>query len=147
MFKHILIPTDGSTLSAKAIKGGIKLAVSMDARITLYRATDEDSGIYAGEGYAVPRELRMRAAREVRSRIEAELGEARSAATAAGVACDWIIGRTYQPWRGIIDAAKKRKCDLIVMASHGHGGLKGMLIGSETQKVLTHCRIPVLVCR
>lgn len=147
MFKHILIPTDGSTLSAKAIKSGIKLAVSMGARITLYRATDEDTGVYAGEGYVVPRELRMRVARELRGRIEAELGEARNAATAAGAACDWIIGRSFQPWSGIIDAAKKRKCDLIVMASHGHGGLKGMLIGSETQKVLTHCRIPVLVCR
>jgi len=147
MFKHILIPTDGSALSAKAVKGGIKLAVAMNSRITLYRATDEEAGIYVGEGYSVPRELRMRAAREVRGRIEAELGEARSAATAAGVACDWVIGRTWQPWRGIIDAAKKRKCDLIFMASHGHGGLKGVLIGSETQKVLTHCRIPVLVCR
>lgn len=147
MFKHFLIPTDGSALSGRAIKAGIKFAAAIGARITFYRATDEDIGIYVGEGYAIPRELRMRAAREVRARIEADLGMARKEAGAAGVSSDWVIGKTDVPWKGIVDTAKRRKCDAIVMASHGRGGLKGMLIGSVTQKVLTHCRIPVVVYR
>ena len=103
MFKHILIPTDGSPLSARAVKAGLRLAQETGARVTGYHA--------------------------------------------AGVPFDTVIDTPSSTYEGIVGTAKKRRCDAIVMASHGRRGLAGVLLGSVTQQVLSHSRIPVMVTR
>ena len=75
------------------------------------------------------------------------LAEVEDAATAAGIHCEVVCAKDEHPYQAIIDAAKKNGCDLIVMASHGRRGIAAVLIGSETQNVVTHSSIPVLVCR
>lgn len=147
MFKHILIPTDGSPVAAKAIQAGITLAAEMGAKVTGYYAIEPPPTHLYGEGYLAERrlvdELEHRATDIARRSIE----EVETAARAAGVKFDSDIGRSVQPYRGIIDAAEKHGCDAIVMASNGHRGLTGLLLGSVTHKVLTHTQIPVLVYR
>ncbi|HXC41766.1 MAG TPA: universal stress protein [Burkholderiales bacterium] len=147
MFKHILIASDGSKLSGIAIKAGVKLAASTGAKVTVYRAVDEELGTFQAEGYTMPKALRERMAREGKARIQGHFDEARGLAGAAGVQCDAVAERTYTPWKGIVDAARKRRCDVIVMASHGWSGVAGVLLGSVTQKVLAHSKLPVLVYR
>jgi nucleotide-binding universal stress UspA family protein len=146
MFKHILIPTDGSTLSARAVRAGVRLAQETGARVTGYHAADPVRTRY-GEGFAagtaVVRELERRqqdTARKLLAPLE-------RAARAAGVPFDSVIDTPRSTYEGIVGAAKKRKCDAIVMASHGRRGLAGMLLGSVTQQVLAHSRIPVMVTR
>jgi nucleotide-binding universal stress UspA family protein len=147
MFKHLLIPTDGTALSARAVQAGIKLASQTGARITGYHAAEAAPTHYYGEGFAagraVIRELERRQQDAARKRLA---GFAR-AARAAGVAFDTVVTAPRTPYEGIIAAAKARKCDAIVMASHGRRGLQGMLIGSVTNQVLSHSKIPVLVYR
>jgi nucleotide-binding universal stress UspA family protein len=145
MFKHILIPTDGSDLSRKAVLYGVRLAKSCGAKATgltiaePYRAVAMDAVLIplAEEEYdEASRRLSERALEQVKM-----------AADAAGVACETIREVHDQPYRAIIDAAQVQSCDLIVMASHGRRGLSALLLGSETVKVLTHSTIPVLVYR
>jgi nucleotide-binding universal stress UspA family protein len=147
MFKHILIPTDGTALSARAVKAGIRLAQQTGAQITGYHAAAPAATHYYGEGFAagraVIRELQRRQQDAARKRLA---GFAR-AARAAGVAFDTVVNTPRSTYEGIIDAAKKRKCDAIVMASHGRRGLQGMLLGSVTNQVLTHSKLPVVVYR
>jgi len=146
MYKHILVPTDGSPLSLKAVRAASKLAAKLKAKITaLYviapympRTTSEDivyHGAYSMREY------------EAEMRKTADKALARVVAAANGSSCDTMAKTHLHPWEAIIDAAKSRKCDLIVMASHGRRGIAGLLLGSETQKVLTHSKTPVLVCR
>ncbi len=147
MFKHILVPTDGSKLSVKAAKQAVKLAKSLGARITGFYAAPDFSSTYYGDGYIlrapsakVQAESAQKQARKCLSAIEVE-------AEVEKVACEVFHVVSDSPYEAIIDAAKKKKCDLIVMASHGRRGLSGLVLGSETQKVLVHSKIPVLVCR
>jgi nucleotide-binding universal stress UspA family protein len=147
MFKHILVPTDGSKLSVKAAKQAVKLAKSLGARITGFYAAPDFSSTYYGDGYIlrspsakVQAEAAQKQARKCLSAIEVE-------AEVEKVACEVFHVVSDSPYEAIIDAAKKKKCDLIVMASHGRRGLSGLVLGSETQKVLVHSKIPVLVCR
>lgn len=145
MYKHILIPTDGSELSHKAIREGIDLAKSINAQVTLLTTTppftviSTDSLVVAD----TPENYAYDADRLARSRLA--VGE--EYAKAKGV-CS-ISQHVYaeHPYEAIVAAAPKNQCDLILMASHGRKGLKGIVLGSETQKVLTHTKIPVLVCR
>jgi nucleotide-binding universal stress UspA family protein len=148
MFKHILVATDGSKLSGKAIRTAVKLAESTGAKVTgAYVIAPFVPAAY-GEGMMyVPalspaeyRKLAERAARKALATVEIEARTAKAAYAGAVLTAD-------NPWKGIIRAAKAKKCDLIVMSSHGRRGLTGLLLGSETTKVLTHSRIPVLVCR
>jgi nucleotide-binding universal stress UspA family protein len=147
MYKHILVPTDGSKLSVKTAKSAVQLAKSLGARITgLYAAPNVDMNYYS-EGYVLhsPRakeraEFVEKQARQCLSTIEAEAKD-------QGVPCEGFHVISDSPYEAIIGAAKKKKCDLIFMASHGRRGLSGLVLGSETQKVLTHSKIPVLVCR
>lgn len=148
-YKHILVPTDGSKLSLKAAKEAATLARSLKARITAvyviapYIPTlNTEGAIIVNYGYD---QKAYNAATEKHAGVA--LGKVAATAAAAKVKCNQLHVTDSQPWEGIIRAAKKHKCDLIVMASHGRRGLAGMLIGSETQKVLTHASIPVLVCR
>jgi len=147
MFKHILIPTDGSPVAAKAISAGVTLAKEMGARVTGFYAIEPPPTHLYGEGYLAEKRLVDELERRSREVAQASLDEVTSAAKAAGVRCDAVIGKAVLPYRGIIDAAEKNKCDAVFMASNGHRGLTGMLLGSVTQKVLTHSRIPVLVFR
>jgi len=147
MFKHILVPTDGSKLSVKTIKQAVKLAKAVGAKITGFYATPEYSSTYYGDGYVLRApsakahaEATEEQARKCLSAVEVE-------AEVEKVPCAVVHVVSDSPFEAIIAAAKKNKCDLIFMASHGRRGLSGLVLGSETHKVLTHSKIPVLVCR
>ncbi len=147
MFKHILIPTDGSAVAAKAIKAGVTLAKEMGASVTGFYAIEPPPTHLYGEGYLAERRLVDELDRRAREVAQKSVDEVAAAAKAAGVPCETVIDRSVVPYKGIIDAAEKHHCDAVFMASNGHRGLTGMLLGSVTQKVLTHSKIPVLVFR
>jgi len=147
MYKHILVPTDGSKLSVKTVKQAVKFAKSVGAKITGFYATPEFGSTYYGDGYILRApsgkahaEATEKQARLCLSTIEVE-------AEVEKVPCAVMHVVSDSPYEAIIDAAKKKKCDLIFMASHGRRGLSGLVLGSETHKVLIHSKIPVLVCR
>lgn len=147
MFKHILIPTDGSPVAAKAITAGVALAKEMGARVTGFYAIEPPPTHLYGEGYLAERRLVEELERRAKEVAEKSVDAITSAAKAAGVPCETIVAKAVVPYKGIIDAAEKNKCDAVFMASNGHRGLTGLLLGSVTQKVLTHTKIPVLVFR
>ena len=148
MYKHILLPTDGSPLSEKAVKQCIKLARSIGAKVTAINVTPEFQMIM-DEGFVMPNtaQIRKRFEEEIGKRSKKLLAEVTAEAGAAGVDCDSVSVSSGVPYEAIIKQAKKTKCDLIMMASHGRKGLSSILLGSETAKVLTHSTIPVLVVR
>jgi nucleotide-binding universal stress UspA family protein len=145
MFKHVLLATDGSELSDRAVENGVALARALGARITVLTssrpyhvvAADPVMGTDTKESYLADAEA---AARQVLKRVE-------DIARVAEVRCETIHVFNEHPYRAIIDAAQARDCDAILMASHGRRGVSALLLGSETQKVLTHCKIPVVVWR
>jgi nucleotide-binding universal stress UspA family protein len=145
MFKHILLPTDGSELSEAAIQKGIQFAKSINAELTGFHV------ILPFHVFTLQTEMLedTKEQYERQSKVQAEqfLGVIKKAAEKAGVSCDIDYVTSSHPYEMIIKAAEKKGCDLIMMASHGRRGVQGLLIGSETQKVLTHTKIPVLVCR
>jgi len=147
MFKHILIPTDGSALAEKAIGAGVALAKEMGARVTAFYAIEPPPTHIYGEGYLAERKLVEELDRRARQNGQNAVDEVTAAARAAGVPCEGVVAKSVVPYKGIIDAAEKNGCDAVFMASNGHRGLTGLLLGSVTQKVLTHSRIPVLVFR
>ena len=146
MYKHILIPTDGSELSARAIKQGVGFAKEINAKVTgIYVAPHFFHLVdYYSDIDAKSIEKYERAAKEQGQKFIAAL---ENTAKAADVPCEGVIVTGEQPYEAIIEAAQSKGCDLIFMASHGRRGIKGLVLGSETLKVLTHCKIPVLVCR
>jgi nucleotide-binding universal stress UspA family protein len=148
MYKHILVPTDGSQLSLKAAKAAAKLASETGAKITTVYVIAPYSPPSGGESIVFRMAYDMnaydKAMREVAGKA---LDKAASYAEGANVPAEKVVVSDRQPWQGIIQAAKARKCDLIAMASHGRRGLAGLLLGSETNKVLTHSKTPVLVWR
>lgn len=148
MFKHILLPTDGSKLSDRAVVRGMALAKSVGAKLTLLTVVPEFRMV-ADESFAVPMsaELKSRYEKEAKARAAKKLEAVRQRMTRAGLKSDAVIIASDLPYQQIIAVAGKRKCDLVVMASHGRRGLTGLLLGSETVKVLTHSKIPVLVVR
>ena len=145
MFKHILIPTDGSDLSRKALLYGIQLAKESHAKVT---------ALTVRPPYVIG-SMDMIGVVGSQDEFEAEtqryadyaLTQARMAADAAGVTIETVQDVGDQPFRAIIDSARANACDLIVMASHGRRGMSALLLGSETVKVLTHSTVPVLVYR
>ena len=149
LFSHILVPTDGSELSRAAGHRAVAIAAAMGARITFFHAKPERrQSFFGGEGGGyvdqMPKEEFDRLARE---QANAYLTEMEQLAQGAGVASGRTIGDDGVPYEGIIQAAEEHGCDLIIMASHGRRGIKSLILGSETQKVLTHSKIPVLVYR
>ena len=149
MYRNILVPTDGSRLAAKGIKAGVRLARSLGARVTgVYVIAPYVPPVYSeGAMYYVPglssrdyKKLSEKAAKKALAAVERE-------ARAADVRCATQFVTEAQPWQGILRVARARKCDAIAMASHGRGGLGGLLLGSETNRVLAHSKIPVLVTR
>ena len=147
MFNHLLIPTDGSRLAAKAIKAGVEMAKATGARVTGYCAQEPVPTHLSGEGYVADKQIAAEFERRAREHAETCVEEIAAAAKARGVPFTALVSKSAVPSRGIIDAAQRRKCDVIFMASHGHRGLAGLLLGSVTQEVLTHSKIPVVVFR
>lgn len=147
MFKHILIPTDGSRVAAKAIKAGVAMAKEMGARVTGYCAQEPVPVHLYGEGYVADREMVAEFERRTHAHAQRCVDEVAAAAKARGVRFEPLVTKSNVPYRGIIEAAQRRKCDVIFIASHGYRGLTGLLLGSVTQEVLAHSRIPVLVFR
>ncbi len=148
MYRHILFPTDGSILSAKAMQHTLRFAKSVGARVTAVNVVPEYQSIM-DEGFAAPvaGTLKKRYDEAMSRQSQKILDEFRMAAGTAGVACDASAVISGTPYDAIIKQARKAKCDLIMMASHGRKGLSSILLGSETVKVLTHSNIPVLVVR
>jgi len=145
MFKHILVPIDGSKLSEKAAKQAVKLAKQLGASLTAFHV------IPKFHPSIVQMEMLQMTSKEYeRARLEHAAQYLRfveRAAKATGVACDTQHVVSDYPYKEIVKIAQKGGCDLILMASHGRRGLEGFLLGSETQKVLTHSHVPVLVYR
>ncbi len=145
MFQHLLIPTDGSDLSQKAVLYGVEFAKQVGARVTALTLTEP---YHVASMDAVLVSVGEDEYEEESRRIaDQALAHAKAAADAAGVPCETVREVHDQPYRAIIDTAHARNCDLIVMASHGRRGMSALLLGSETVKVLTHSTIPVLVYR
>ena len=147
MFKHILVSTDGSALSANAVRTAAQLAKSLGARLTALHAHLAFLPVYPDWTGLAPimTDADFQAAMK---RDSAErLAMAAQVASGEGVQCERVSVAAELPWRGIIDKARELGCDLVVMASHGRTGVDAMLLGSETTKVLTHSSIPVLVTR
>lgn len=147
MFKHILVPTDGSPLSLRAAKAAVRFAGANGARITAFYVTPQyRPNIY--EDYIPPSFVsRPEFTKQVKKTADKNLGKVKQLADAANVPCATVQTSSDSPYQAIIQAAKANKCDLVFMASHGRRGIAGLLIGSETNKVLTHCKLPVLVYR
>ncbi len=148
MFKHILLPTDGSKLSDRAVQRGLDLAKAVGARVTSVHVIPEFQ-LMADESFVLPTsvDLKRRYDEESKLRADKMLQKIAERAAAAGIKHESVSIVADVPYEQIIDTAKKRKCDLILMASHGRRGLSGLLLGSETAKVLTHSKVPVLVVR
>jgi len=145
MFKHILVPTDGSKLSEKAIKHAVQLAKPGKSKVTVLHVMPKfHTFTYQADMLEMTAQEYESASSE---RADQYIHTAERIAGAAGVDCDGVKAVSDQPFQEIIKTAKKKSCDLILMASHGRRGIEGFLLGSETQKVLTHSRVPVLVYR
>ena len=144
MYQHILVPTDGTDVTAKAVEHAIALAKAFGSRMSTvsvkesfpYSAISEMQPTPPQEFYDAQERM---AARRVQAVVQA--------ASAAGIACEAHTLEAVHPWEAIVDHAKAMHCDLIVMASHGRRGVAALLLGSETQRVLTHTHVPVLVVR
>lgn len=148
MFKHLLVPIDGSELSQSALKQACAFAREAGARVTFYHA----QSAYLPYGMATEGLVDFAGVSEayrtaMAKRVETILNRAKQAATEAGLECEVISTECDEPYEGIIKTAQSCGCDLIFMASHGRRGARALMLGSETQKVLTHCKIPVLVTR
>ena len=150
MYSHILLPTDGSKLALKGARAGIGLARALGARVTaVYVAPVYMPPIY-GEAmvYAVPGGTSPKVwKKQIAALTDAALGAVEREARKAGVPFAGLAVTEAQPWAGILRAARARRCDAIAMASHGRGGLGGLLLGSEINCVLAHSNIPVIVIR
>ena len=147
MYKHLLVATDGSKLSGKAVAHGLSLAKAIGAKVTaFYAAPDFPVPAYA-DGVVYEPLSREEYGKLAGQDAEKILSDVAKKAAAAEVACNSTYAIAGAPWEAILDAAKKSKCDAIVMASHGRRGVSALLLGSETQKVLTHTKLPVIVVR
>lgn len=146
MFKNILIPTDGSEQSQRAVRMGVDLAKLHGARVTGIHVIPDYHLLIAYEGAFDP-VTEERIEEEAKARAETYLGFIRDSASAAGVQCTTVCETSDHPYEAILRTCEANKCDLILMTSHGRKGLAAVLLGSETRKVLTHAAVPVLVVR
>lgn len=145
MYTHLLLPTDGSPLSDLATDQGLALAARLGARVTILTVIEPFRTFNLSEELMA--DVRVSYERSARESAERLLQAAAAKASAAGVAATTLVGEDEHPHTSIMQTADEAGCDLIVMASHGHRGVSALLMGSETQKVLTHSTIPVLVIR
>ena len=145
MYKHVLIPTDGSPLSEMAIRHGMALAKTVGARVTVLTVSPPFRS-FALDPVMVS-DTPVQYEQECAALAEKILGTARKEAAVADVSCDTRHVVRAQPYEAIVETAQTKGCDLICMSSHGRKGISAFVLGSETYKVLTHSKIPVLVCR
>jgi|GEM_PF-111985 len=147
MYRHILIPTDGSELAEHAVTNGLSLAKSVGAKVTVIIVEEPFNWLSVSETQA-QRALGELAkhTEQIKKHAATVLNRVANAAKQVGVPCDTIQVENAQPYQAIIATAGDRGCDLIVMASHGRSGLSAVVLGSVTNKVLTHTKTPVLVC-
>ncbi|KKB62616.1 universal stress protein UspA [Robbsia andropogonis] len=144
MFKHILVPTDGSELSQKAVDAAVQLAATTGGTLTGYACLPEyPVSPFTEVIVEPPMDFHLRCERDAWRHLD----KVSSLAASRGVRCNTRISTHASPYLGIIEAAEGEGCDVILMASHGRHGLARMLVGSETQRVLSHTRIPVLIYR
>ena len=144
MYHHILIPTDGSPLSASAVEKGVALAKALGAKVTALTVVEPFPVLRsAPQSYDAPAEY----TRHVHAEAERHLAEAEQQAQQVGVPCEVVKVEHGEPYEAIIETAGARGCDLITMASHGRRGISALLLGSETTKVLMHSKLPVLIYR
>ncbi len=149
MYQNILIPTDGSQLSAAAIEHGVRLAKHINAKITFLTVRSPFHSL-TGEPEMVvdmPDDYRQFVHSYLTEETDKWLSDARKVAEASGVGCETVCAEHEHAYQGIIDTAHRQGCDLVLMASHGRRGMAGIILGSETVKVLTHSSVPVLVYR
>lgn len=145
MFKHILIPTDGSTIALQAAKAGVRFAAKSGARVTAFHAVDSQS-IYSS-AYGADARTFVNFEKRAREAGEKQVAAVEKLAKAAGVPFASLVSEARTPYEGIAEAARKKKCDLIWIASHGRRGAARLILGSVAQKVLAHAGVPVLVYR
>ena len=144
MYRSILIPTDGTEITAKAVDAGVSLAKALGARLSTitvkepfpYSAISEMQPIPPQEFYDAQERIALARVKDVVARAGRE-----------GLECQAFTVEAQHPWEAIVDHAKTQSCDLIVMASHGRRGVSALLLGSETTRVLVHCEVPVLVVK
>jgi nucleotide-binding universal stress UspA family protein len=147
MYQRILVPTDGSTLSKKAVKGAVELAAAVGAELVALNVVPRYPTAYFEGGISVSSTDVARFEKQWAEKGQGVADAVREAAEAAGVKAKAVTMRSDLVAESILAAARKHRCDLVVMASHGRKGLKRLLLGSETQHVLTHGTVPVLVLR
>lgn len=147
MFKHLLVPTDGSQLSDAAVGRAVTFAKEAGARVTFFYAQPDFPMPIYGEGALIDPTTPEQFAKSAEQEARKILDKAKAAADGVGVVADTDTAVNEVPYEAVIDAADRHGCDLIFMASHGRRGIAGLLLGSETQKVLTHSKIPVLIYR
>lgn len=147
MFKHLLVPTDGSQLSSDTVKRAIAFARETGAQVTFFFAKPDYPVAFYGEGALIDPTTPERFAEMADQQAREILAAHEAAAKAEGVLSASMSSVSDTPYEAIIAAAEEAGADLIFMASHGRRGISGLLLGSETQKVLTHSKIPVLVYR
>ena len=144
MYQCILVPTDGSDITAKAVQAAIALAKAVGASLSTVCVKEPFPYSAISEMQPVPPQEFFDAQERIASgRVKAVA----DAAAAAGIPCRGLTVEALHPWEAILDQAKAQGCDLIVMASHGRRGMAALLIGSETSRVLTHSPLPVLVIK
>lgn len=144
MFKRILFPTDGSDVTAKALTMAVSLAKTYQAEVVGLCVKEPFPYAAMAEVPAISPQVFLD---QQEAQAQRHLANVKQACDAAGVSCSTLTAEGVHPYEEIIDTADKRGCDLIVMASHGRRGMQALLLGSETQKVLTHSKVPVMVVR
>jgi nucleotide-binding universal stress UspA family protein len=145
MYKNLLIASDGSEISGKAVEQGLALAKALNAKVTIVTVTEPWTAVVSGEmGVAFPIDEYEQGCAANAAKI---LDAATATAKQLGVACETLHMKDQFPAEGIVEAAKQRGSDLIVMASHGRRGVSRLLLGSQANKVVTHSAVPVLICR
>ena len=146
MFKIILVPTDGSDLSLKAADIAIELAKATQGRIVAVSVADPFPQSLPSDGSSVTIDVEGHE-RHARAVAESHASRVASIAASAGIPCETKVALAYSPYLEIVNTAQREGCDLICIASHGRSGISKLLLGSETQKVLAHTALPVLVVR
>ena len=156
MYRHILIPTDGSELAEQAVTNGLSLAKSLGAKVTVIIVEEPNWPVVSEPkvrqsfvehgAFSDFRRYTEEINEQIKNYAARALNRVADAAKQAGVPCDTVQVRDVQPYQAILATAADKGCDLIVMASHGRSGLSAVVLGSVTNKVLTHTKIPVLVC-
>lgn len=149
MYKHLLIATDGSTISHKGVEHGLGLAKALGSRATIVLITKPFplEGVTEFTGWVPGENDKLRYEASQKEFVDTVFGDARKSADKVGASAEYIQVSSHSPAEGILDTAKDRGCDLIVMASHGRRGIGRLLLGSQTAEVVHHSGIPVLVVR